>query len=274
MKMTKKFFAAALAVAALSLVGCNYNEDEYGILDFDDPNGVCTVDYTNETKDYIRGWATFNTGHISTKCIVKMDNLNKITNYATEAGNMGYVFNLTKNDDKTYNFNVITLKYGGNDKLKYYISYYENVKADYLSGPEADFCDINGLPASKPSSLCKETQLTTQSETWSTAATAWKVTDNSLKAFIVVDFSEKIGEGYSVKIYDGDSATGTPKITLNNIVNGLEEKVDKNNPSKKYYATPDNKIGAYAMVKPGQTLTGSWKFVDIKGNAIPLELAD
>lgn len=274
MKMTKKFFAAALAVAALSLVGCNMNEDEYGILDFDAPNARCTTDYTNETTEYLRGWATFNTNHITSNCIIEMSGLNSVTSDTEQKGNMGVVFNLVKNDDKTYNFNVITLKYGGNKELWYYISYYTNVDASYLSGPAENFCDLDGKEANK-GGACKEVQIapTAGNGSWM-KGTTWTVSDdNKLSAYIKLDYSET--DGYTINVYDGTEATGPAKITKANITNGLEKEIDKKTGEETgKFVTPENMIGAYAMVKPGKTLTGSWKFVDIQGNAIPLELAD
>lgn len=276
MKMTKKFFAAALAVAALSLVGCNMNEDEYGILDFDAPNGVCTIDYTNENEatvsgntvsgTFIRGWATFNTNHVTSNCLITMEGLDTVVSDVTQKGNMGFMFNLTKNDDKTYNFNVITLKYGGSGKLMYYISNYVNVDANYLSGPAQNFCDLDGKPAGT-NSACKEVQIAPTSGTWATV-TGWTVTDNKLNAFIKLDYSDT--DGYTINVYDGTDASGVSKITEANIKNGLV--ADEDDTTK--FEKPENMIGCYAMVKPSQTLKGSWKFTNIQGNAIPLELAD
>lgn len=274
MKMTKKFFAAALAVAALSLVGCNMNEDEYGILDFDAPNARCTTDFTNETAtEYLRGWATFNTNHITSNCIIEMSGLDSVTSELEQKGNMGVVFNLVKNDDKTYNFDVITLKYGGNKKLWYYISYYTNVDASYLSGPTQNFCDLDGIEANK-GGTCEEVKIApTGSGSW-VKDIEWTVTDdNKLSAYIKLDYSET--DGYTISVYDGTDDSTPVKFSKDKITNGLEKEIDKKTGEETgKFVTPENMIGAYAMVKPGKTLTGSWKFVDIQGNAIPLELAD
>ena len=281
MKMTKKFFAAALAVAALSLVGCNMNEDEYGILDFDEPNDRCTTDYTNETTEYLRGWATFNTNHITSNCIIEMSGLDSVTSENEQKGNMGVVFNLVKNDDKTYNFNVITLKYGGNEELWYYISYYTNVDASYLSGSVQNFCDLDGKEANTPGGACKEVQIapTAGNGTW-IKGIKWTVTDNKLSAYIKLDYSET--DGYTISVYDGTDDSTSVKFSKDKITNGLEKELDKVRAGKAnvkmldtvkvdYYGTPTPlaQVASLSTPDPKQIVIHPWE----KSMISPIEKA-
>ena len=47
MKLGKKLMVVAMAVATFSMVGCNMNEDEYHIIDFDAPDNRAEINYTN-----------------------------------------------------------------------------------------------------------------------------------------------------------------------------------------------------------------------------------
>ena len=122
MKLGKKLMVVAMAVVTFGLVGCNMNEDEYHIIDFDAPGERAEINYTNNgiedktTKDkngkenisgFIRGWATFNTNHRTANCLISFTD----TAANTDAGNLGYVWNMRQDsNDKTYSFYVITFR--------------------------------------------------------------------------------------------------------------------------------------------------------------------
>lgn len=269
MKMTKKFFAAALAVAALSLVGCNMNEDEYGILDFDAPNGVCTIDYTNETKDYIRGWATFNTKRETANCTITIKNQDS----KSKDGNMGYIFNLNDNGDGTYNFVVATLQYNAaeNQGLRTYISYYTNVGAAYLSGDGANFKDIDGIQIGSKNCKAAEVAIVKGEGTSAWLPNIGPTPNANKEISVFVEMTCNEDNGYTVSYYNTDAngkKTGDA-FFAKTFTNSLEK-----DPTTGKWIVPENGLGVYANVLPGKTLTGSWKFYDIQGNAIPLELAD
>ncbi|MDD7767919.1 MAG: hypothetical protein PT936_03590 [Treponema sp.] len=269
MKLGKKLMVVAMAVATFGLVGCNMNEDEYHIIDFDAPGERAEINYTNEglenkdaTDGFIRGWATFNTGHKTVNCTITFDD----TKSNTDVGNMGFVWNMTENN-KTYSFYVISFKSASAGKLQYYISYYDKVGADYLSTTLKNFADKEGNEIttnmnSKTGAVEKKIEPTDANSNWTDAPSSsfnYDSTTGKITVFVKLDFDENTG--YAVSF-------GTDGENLLVKKTGLTENVKKEG---SIYKLPDAKMGSYAMVKPGCHLVGSWQFSDIKGNPLPIE---
>lgn len=277
MKLGKKLMVVAMAVATFGLVGCNMNEDEYHIIDFDAPGERAEINYTNNgiedktTKDkngkenisgFIRGWATFNTNHRTANCLISFTD----TAANTDAGNLGYVWNMRQDsNDKTYSFYVITFRSTSAGKLEYYLSYYNKVGADYLSSGFQNFCDkdgimldsIDGTDLIKPGEVCI---IGDKSTHWRTLTETYYTNDNN-KLSIMVKLEFVNNEGYKVSIgKDKDNV-----IEINQLTYGLtddELKAEK---------APDEDLGCYAMVKPGKNLVGTWTFSDVAGNPIVID---
>ena len=149
MKLRKKLMVVAMAVATFGLVGCNMNEDEFNMIDFDAPAGTANINYTNlSDNQYTRGWRTFNSKHQAADCTIRF----KKPSSNESNGNMGYIFNMKKNNDNSISFDTITVgykkkdndKFTAGDGLYYYASRYENVGKDYINGNLSNFADING----------------------------------------------------------------------------------------------------------------------------------
>lgn len=279
MKLGKKLMVVAMAVVTFGLVGCNMNEDEYHIIDFDAPGERAEINYTNNgiedktTKDkngkenisgFIRGWATFNTKHRTANCLISFTD----TAANTDAGNLGYVWNMRQDsNDKTYSFYVITFRSTSAGNLEYYLSYYNKVGADYLSSGFQNFCDkdgamldsINGNELSKAGEVCIVKG--EGSNDWKTVESGYFTSENNkLSIFVKLEFVKN--EGYKVSIgRDKDNVTEiSSKLTYG--LTGEELNVDK---------APDEDLGCYAMVKPGKNLVGTWTFSDVVGNPIVID---
>lgn len=269
MKLVKKLMVVAMAVATFGLVGCNMNEDEYHIIDFDAPDNRAEINYTNEglenkdaTDGFIRGWATFNTGHKTVNCTITFDD----TKSNTDVGNMGFVWNMTENN-KTYSFYVISFKSTSAGNLQYYISYYDKVGADYLSTTLINFADKEGneittIMNSNTGAVEKKIEPTDANSNWTDAPSGsfnYDPTTGKITVFVKLDFDES--KGYKVSFGTDDK----------NLIKEIDSLIYNVNKEGNKYKLPDAKMGSYAMVKPGKTLVGSWQFSDIKGNPLPIE---
>lgn len=271
MKLGKKLMVVAMAVATLSMVGCNMNEDEFYMIDFDAPSGTANINYTNlSDNQYTRGWRTFNSKHQDADCIIRF----KIPSSGLSNGNMGYIFNMKKNDDKSISFDTVTIGYKKSDNttfredgLYYYASRYEKVGKDYINGNLSNFADINGKVKGENGSVVTETALDGGNS------------DNWTKLEINVD-----GEGYynviielewksDSKVFKVDISEaqlndkswekkGEPKKTIDNI-----KVLDEGNNSD----DPQYPLGAYAMAIKGQTVEGDWIFTNFTKEPIVLE---
>lgn len=271
MKLGKKLMVVAMAVATFGLVGCNMNEDEFNMIDFDAPAGTANINYTNlSDNQYTRGWRTFNSKHQDADCTIRF----KKPSSNESNGNMGYIFNMKKNDDNSISFDTITVGYKKSDNmtfnedgLYYYASRYENVGKDYINGNLSNFADINGKVKGENGSLVTESALDAKvSDKWSKLdinvdgeeyynviiELEWKSDSKSFK----VDISEAQLKDKSWE------KNGEPKKTIDNIM-----VLDEGNNSD----DPQYPLGAYAMAIKGQTVEGDWIFTNFTKEPIVLE---
>ena len=274
MKLGKKLMVVAMAVVTFGLVGCNMNEDEYHIIDFDAPGERAEINYTNNgiedktTKDkngeenisgFIRGWATFNTNHRTANCLISFTD----TAANTDAGNLGYVWNMRQDsNDKTYSFYVITFRSTSAGKLEYYLSYYNKVGADYLSSGFQNFCDKDGIMLNSfdGTDLQKAGEVCIVSAWTEVNADYYNNDNNKLSIMVKLEFVNN--EGYKVSIgKDKDNVTEIKSKLTYGLTND-ELKAEK---------APDEDLGCYAMVKPGKNLVGTWTFSDVAGNPIVID---
>lgn len=271
MKLGKKLMVVAMAVATFGLVGCNMNEDEFYMIDFDAPSGTANINYTNlSDNQYTRGWRTFNSKHQDADCTIRF----KKPSSNESNGNMGYIFNMKKNDDKSISFDVITVGYKKKDDktftddgLYYYASRFENVGKDYINGNLSNFADINGKVNGENGSAVKETALDNgQSNKWSKLDIS---VDNEdyYNVFIDLEWNNN-SNNFKVDISEAQlndkswEKNGKPKKTIDNI-NVLDEE---NNSDDSQYP-----LGAYAMAIKGQTVEGDWIFTNFTKEPIVLE---
>ena len=272
MKLGKKLMVVAMAVATFGLVGCNMNEDEFNMIDFDAPAGTANINYTNlSDNQYTRGWRTFNSKHQDADCTIRF----KKPSSNESNGNMGYIFNMKKNDDNSISFDTITVGYkkaNGNtftkDGLYYYASRYENVGKDYINGNFSNFADINGKVYGENGSAVKETALdNNNSNNWSILNIdvdsegyynvfidlKW----NSVSTEFTVDISE-------AKYEDTSWVKGDTVIKQISYIVVLDKENNKSD-------DPQYPLGAYAMAIKGQTVEGDWIFTNFTKEPIVLE---
>ena len=254
MKLGKKLMVVAMAVATLSMVGCNWNKDEHHMIDFDAPGNHAEVNFTNDTDaEYIRGWATFNTAHKKDSVLITIKNQSQ----TSKDGNMGFIFGQTKNDDKSYNFYVATVQWD-NGKLRSYVSYYEKVDSNYLEGGYTNFVSIEDGKNAKETQILKGTGKNTWFEFIDENNKFTVDKEGNVKVYIDLVFEE--ANGYKIDFYkvnennekNGEAVKSTGWMTHGLTVKGSEGSQE--------YEILDAHTGAYAMVLQGKTLTGTWDF--------------
>lgn len=271
MKLGKKLMVVAMAVATFGLVGCNMNEDEFNMIDFDAPAGTANINYTNlSDNQYTRGWRTFNSKHQDADCTIRFK---KPTSNESN-GNMGYIFNMKKNDDKSISFDTVTIGYKKQDGitfkgdgLYYYASRYENVGKDYINGNLSNFADINGKVKGEDGSAVKETALDgSNSDKW-TKLEIDVDGEGYYNVIIELEWNTEL-TNFKVDISEAQlndkswEKKGEPKRTIDNI-----KVLDEGNNSDDLQYP----LGAYAMAIKGQTVEGDWIFTNFTKEPIVLE---
>ncbi|MBR5646841.1 MAG: hypothetical protein IKX23_09400 [Treponema sp.] len=118
MKITKKILAVAVAVAGLSLMGCPMPLGD-GLI-----SSTGQVDYTNENEtEYARDFSQLPAKHEDFAVKITLENAKD------SPGVMGAAFDMTQNDDGSWNFGVVGIQcYGG--AKKYYVSHFFNTKKE------------------------------------------------------------------------------------------------------------------------------------------------
>jgi hypothetical protein len=248
MKLTKKLFIAALAVAGLTFAGCNMNEDKYGIIDFNAPGNRAETNFTNDTGSMQRAWKTFNSNHRLGSCVITLDKSNG------NGGNMGFIWGLEDGvEEGTCNFYVATLNYGNQtngNNFGYYVSYFTGVGKAYLEGSTGNFCDKNGIELGKSGCTATETQI--KGSPWASLSS---INSTGKVAFVL---SWEQNTGYKMALYEDATApavgTGTKYVSEFTIAAGLSDT------EKQSDKAPDKGMGVYAMSNPGKTLHGTWDF--------------
>ncbi len=273
MKMVKKILLGLAATAAVvTFVSCAEKNDENNMLDV--KGDSCSIDYTNETDGYSRGFQTLKTKHVDGICKIT------INKNSAKDGVLGYIFNFTENADKTDNFTIAGVRINGT-KLEGYVSDYKNVGGEYLS-KGSDFCDAAGIQVGENN--CEATCSESFSGIWKTLKTGVGNEVSVWVELVANDSTSVNRQGtkntYTVNFYDHDpertlnsdsivynasttklaSATG---IALNN---PLEENVEHFSATK-----GQSKFGFYANVYGKQTLKGTWKIDSIYHEAEEIE---
>jgi len=273
--MLKKTIIASIACIALvfGFAGCAEVEDENEMLKVS--GSTCTIDYTNETTGYSRGFKTLKSKHVDAICKIS----NETTALKTNGdGIMGYIFALTQNTDKTYNFGLAGVR-NNNGTIQGYISYYTGVSGSTLSSGQ-DFADANGKVAGETGSTATCTDYT--NPVFST------IKSNAGKTFdvwinVVANDGTSTGRtgeagSYTVSFYTEDpgrttSASGQNTTYTNT---GVTAVVEKTIPASATGLTELTQLdlGFYANVYASSHLKGSWSLSDIEGSGEPVEYVD
>lgn len=270
MKTTKILKGVAIAAMTLSLTGCVLPGKGLGnvpITTDEKTNNTTkaevtgTVDFTNsDTSKYARGMQTFQNKKNGITAKVVMENVTASSN----PGCMGLVFDMKNNGkDDLWNFCNVGFK-NNSGKPCVYVSYFEGVS-------EADFSKSNfGVPDSSRTDILDWTDID-------------GIDINNKELAIVIEVEaikvenpQDTDNAYTIRIYKDEDGDGT--VTT---FKGLSNKADdeKNTIHNKAKKTIDikrgqvkaskqdrqlqEKMGFYANVYGGQTLTGKWLVADI-----------
>ena len=296
MKIMKKIAAVTIAAAALfAFAGCaGESEDENEMLSI--KGSGCSINYTNETNGYSRGFKSLKTKHYDAVCkITQTVNSVAITQNNNGDGVLGFIFDLSQdNTTKLYNFTIAGTRYNvSKEETQVYVTKYINIDSKYLSAG-SDFCGSDGKPAKKVKSFNRE-DTAAQCIDYLDGPAGYaklegvKIDKTKAQASIWIDVIANDGESknrkgdagsYTVKFYTADpkrktSASGMD-TTYNETDNAPESTVTVQIPVSDtgYDKATQNDLGFYANVYSKRTLTGSWELSDIEGSAEPIVYAE
>lgn len=227
-----------------------------------------TVDFTNtDTSEYARGMQTFQNKKKGITAKVVMENVTASSN----PGCMGLVFDMQKKDG-LLDFGTVGFK-NENGTVCYYVAYYEGVS-------EADFSKQNfGVPDSARTDIVD----------WGTSATRNPDSvisgitingDKELACVIEIEAQSPTGTltdespAYIIRVYADEDVHVSDFKGLSNKSDTEKEKIHgfakksvtitrRQVKAGKTGRTVENKMGFYANVYGGQTLTGEWLVFDI-----------
>lgn len=260
MKFSKKMMFGAVALmmaASLVFTGCRDEEGSAAVnISWGDNGNTATVLGTNDSDDaYARTFSTMRTKHIDYTATATWNKGN--------AGVIGVMFGMSKNDDGTYNFGVVGLGDTGGTNPRYYVNHYVNVDPVSMVGSANDFLNKDGQKAYVDGD-CPWTDLK--------GITADE-DGNFTVAIIVALEGEEDKDGY-YKVTLGTELEADGKSIKAENIKGTKEVgkttkfTDKDGNSVKNSETPSKctqtDVGVYANVYNGRALSAKVAFADIR----------
>lgn len=260
MKLSTKILMGgmALLMASTMFIGCPEVVDENEMISFS--GSKATINYFNDNSGgFSRGFKTFKTKHEGALCKITFEDAKTV---GTKNGNgvMGFCFDMTKNDDGSYNFGAAGTRVNKAGELEGYVSYFKKVNPDTLSSGQS-FLNMEGKK-------CEDS-------IWPTDGSLSNLKSGIMgsdgNAVCVINVVANDDGSYKVSFYDSsviatdgslkDGSTALKEVTVSNSITGLTKKRQAD-------------LAVYANVYANCTLKGSWDFTDIYGNAIPVEVAE
>lgn len=216
---------------------------------------------------YYRAFKKLATKHYGSTCIITLTPQSE-TKYD---GVGGFVFDMTENDDETYNFIVAAVRYDPESKkLGTYISKYTNalIKDNNFS-TESNFTDKNGTKitttANDETGAVEKELAKGDSSTYHNFAASDFVVDSTTGNLVVVVKVEqdKSTGNYTVSYYKSleDSKTDTDVV----------KSFPINDSDTVESGYKQEKMAMYVNIYPGQHFVGDFAFKDTVGNDIPFE---
>lgn len=256
MKLTKIFSVvtcSALAlVGAFMFTGCPDNLGS-GDISVTEGGAKAYINVTNDSGEYRR---TVEQMSIVPKKVVTSTITFENQTSTSYDGVMGLIFDYhTKedaDDDTVYDFGVVSLK-AEKGKMYVYISYYNNVGADFLSGDKKNFCDKNGNVIGEKGCLATETQIIPTNVTWKSLDDKYYEFDAE-KGTVVSAVNVAVQEDGSFLVKIAKDVASL-ESTENNAYD--EHRVPTTNTS--IDSETATKFAYYANVYTGKTLKGTWK---------------
>lgn len=271
MKTTKILKGVAIAAMTLSLTGCVLPGKGLGnvpITTDEKTNNTTkaevtgTVDFTNtDSSEFARGMQTFQNKKKGITAKVVMENVTASSN----PGCMGLVFDMQKNEDGLLDFCNVGFK-NNSGKPYVYVSYFEGVsEADFskknFGVPDSsrtdilDWTDIDGIDINNKELACV-IEIEAQSPTGT-------LTDES-PAYIIRVYADEDGDGTVSKFKGLSDKTEPEKSKIHDLAKKSVTITRGQVKAGKTGRTVQNKMGFYANVYGGQTLTGEWLVADIE----------
>ena len=277
MKMVKRILLGLAAGAVvLGFAGCKEaggNEDLIKV-----SGSSASIDYTNENGSVTRGFKTLGTKHLDAICHISMDVKGLNGSGQVSNGTMGYIFNLVKNEDESYNFTIASARYNqSTQKTEAYVETFKNVAADKLEEELSGGSHAKGDKTWSGYGFNLDVKpVGGKLDLWiDVAAQGQGMVNNKLTDY---EYRTKGDAGtYIVKFFDKDPGRklglGSYDLTYKNNVTPLAtltvEKKDVNTTydTAKGLTSMQAETGFYANVYAGQTLSGTWKFEEIMKEA-------
>lgn len=284
MKLSKVLLSSAVAAALVfGFAGCKADDSENAFsgkkVDFDNAYVTVaddgTVKNAKETdKDaienidyYYRAFNKLVQKHYGSTCVITLTPQSS-TKYD---GVAGFVFDMTENNDKTYNFLIASVRYDpSTKKLGTYISKFTKalIKDNNFS-KASNFTDLNGdiLSTIETSTEAVEKELAKGADgsiyyNFNTTDFAIDSTTGNLVVVVKVTQDKSTGN-YTVSYYKSleDSKTDTNAVKAFTI--------DDSDTTESGY--DQEKMAMYVNIYPGQHFVGEFAFKDTVGNDIPFE---
>lgn len=258
MKFSKKMMFGAVALmmaASLVFTGCRDEEGSSDVnISWGDNGNTATVLGTNDSDDaYARTFSTMRTKHIDYTATATWNKGN--------AGVIGVMFGMSKNDDGTYNFGVVGLGDTGGTNPRYYVNHYVNVDPLSMVGSANDFINKEGKKAWVEED-CPWTPLSgitaDEDGNFTVAIIVALEGDEDKDGYYKVTLGTELeADGKSIKDVKGTKEVGkTIKFT------------DKDGNNVKNSATlskcSQTDVGVYANVYNGRALSAKVAFADIR----------
>lgn len=258
MKFSKKMMFGAVALmmaASLVFTGCRDEEGSSDVnISWGDNGNTATVLGTNDSDDaYARTFSTMRTKHIDYTATATWNKGN--------AGVIGVMFGMSKNEDGTYNFGVVGLGDTGGTNPRYYVNHYVNVDPLSMVGSANDFINKEGKKAWVEED-CPWTPLSgitaDEDGNFTVAIIVALEGDEDKDGYYKVTLGTELeADGKSIKDVKGTKEVGkTIKFTYkdgNNV---------KNSATLSKCSQTD--VGVYANVYNGRALSAKVAFADIR----------
>ena len=259
MKFSKKMMFGAVALmmaASLVFTGCRDEEGSAAVnISWGNNGKTATVLGTNDSDDfYARNFSTMRTKHVDYTATATWNKGN--------AGVIGVMFGMSKNDDGTYNFGVVGLGDLGGTNPRYYVNHYVNVDPVSMVGSASDFTNKDKKPAWADGKDCPWINLE--------GITADKDGNFTVAIKVALMGESEGGDGYyKVTLGTELEEDGTIKDEKGTKEVGKTTKfTDKDGNNVKNSATvskcSQTDVGVYANVYNGRTLSAKVAFADIR----------
>lgn len=261
MKFSKKMMFGAVALmmaASLVFTGCRDEEGSAAVnISWGNNGNTATVLGTNDSDDfYARNFSTMRTKHVDYTATATWNKGN--------AGVIGVMFGMSKNDDGTYNFGVVGLGDTGGTNPRYYVNHYVNVDPVSMVGSASDFTNKDKKSAWADGKDCPWINLE--------GITADKGGNFTVAIKVALMGESEGGDGYyKVTLGTELEEDGTIKDEKGTKEVGKTTKFTDNDGNKVKY-TSDAKgagctqtdVGVYANVYTGMSLAGTVAFSNIR----------